>query len=242
MLRTPPSPARWPTRGPDPEPAGNRAGPSLDGGLGTPGALTVGAVSRPTALIAYASSYGHTEKVARRIQVVLQQDGAHVQLTDVEVPATVELGLELAAFDLVLVGATVHAGRHQRSVADWLRAHRQQLSSVPTALFSISLTAADPRPHAVATTHDYLRNLCQNTGLDPALTVALAGAVRYREYGVATRRLMGTIADANGLQADSSRDLDYTDRAAVTAFAHAAGHLTDPATPAPAPAAAMSAA
>lgn len=238
MLRTPPSPIRWPTLGPDPEPAGNRPGPSLDGGLGTPGALPVGAVTRPTALIAYASSYGHTEKVARRIQAVLQQDGTNVQLTDVEVPATVEL----VAFDLVLVGATVHAGRHQRSVADWLREHRQELSSVPTALFSISLTAADPRPHAVATTHGYLRNLCQNTGLDPTLTVALAGTVRYREYGVATRRLMGTIADANGLEADSSRDLDYTDWPAVTAFAHAAGHLTDPAPPVPAPAAALSAA
>lgn len=56
----------------------------------------------------------------------------------------------------------------------------------------------------------------------------LAGALKYRSHGVLERFLMKLIAKHSGGDTDTSRDYEYTDWAAVDAFArHFAGHLDE---------------
>lgn len=166
-------------------------------------------------LVLYASTHGHTGRIAMRIGDVLRSAGNDVRVVDVKKTA----GLDPASFDLVVVGASVHAGHHQPEMVDWLRRHSPTLSALPVALFSVSLTAADDSDEARAATRDYLDELMEDANLFPARAVSFAGALQYREYNLPTRVLLRLIAQRKGLATDASVDADYTDWDAVEQFA-----------------------
>lgn len=96
-------------------------------------------MSTPSALVAYASTHGHTAKIVARLQQALRDAGAEVRVLDLRDPSP----YEPAAFDLVVVGGSIHAGHHQSELVHWLRRHAGDLAARPTAVFSVSLTAAD---------------------------------------------------------------------------------------------------
>jgi menaquinone-dependent protoporphyrinogen oxidase len=170
----------------------------------------------PNVLILYASKHGHTEKVARRMARALESDGATVQLHDAASPAPV------APYDhdAVIVGASIHAGSHQREIVDWAKAHHTTLSTMPSAFFSVCLTAADDTDESREATRRYLDELVEKTGWMPRKTATFAGALQYLEYDFATRLLVRLMMRRAGRPTDVSHDYDYTDWGAVDRFAH----------------------
>jgi menaquinone-dependent protoporphyrinogen oxidase len=100
-------------------------------------------------LILYASKHGHTAKIARRIADAMSADGAspHVQSADSagEVPP--------AGYDLVVVGASIHAGHHQREIVDWAKQHQAE--------------AIRPTPRATSTTRTGTRSIASPTSARP---------------------------------------------------------------------------
>jgi menaquinone-dependent protoporphyrinogen oxidase len=172
-------------------------------------------------LVLYASTHGHTERIAVRVGEVLRAEGIDVRVVDVHKRA----GLDVGAFDLVVVGASVHAGHHQPEIVDWLTRHAPTLSAVPVALFSVSLTAADDSDEAREATRGYVDELLERTGVWPREIATIAGALQYREYNLPTRVLIRLIARHKGLPTDPSVDVDYTDWGAVEDFARRAAAL-----------------
>jgi menaquinone-dependent protoporphyrinogen oxidase len=168
----------------------------------------------PTVLIAYATTHGHTGRIATRLRDVLREAGLDAQLGTLGPHADVSPD----GADAVLVGASIHVGRHQPEIVDWLREHRAALSGLPTALFSVSMTAADPGPEAQATARGYVDELLGATGWVPDATAFFGGALQYREYGRLTRLLMRMMARRHDQPTDVSHDHDYTDWAAVERF------------------------
>jgi menaquinone-dependent protoporphyrinogen oxidase len=173
-------------------------------------------------LVAYASTHGHTAKIADRIGDVLRARGCPARARP--------LGgngprLDLSQFDAVIVGASVHAGHHQREVVEWISEHRTTLSGHPSAFFSVSLTAADDTDEARAATRSMIDDVLVETGWTPQETVAFAGALQFKEYNLPTRVLMRLIArrieHQTGTPVDVHEDTDYTDWAAVDHFAEA---------------------
>jgi menaquinone-dependent protoporphyrinogen oxidase len=167
-------------------------------------------------LVLYASTHGQTEKIAQRIAEVLRGRGAAVELERITKQTS-----ELAEprYDAVVVGASVHAGHHQGEVVSWLKRNRALLAAQPSALFSVSLTAAENTDEAHETTQGYLDELAEQTGWTPTLTQRFAGALKFQEYGVATRVLMRLIERRRDPTADLRGDTEYTDWQAVDAFA-----------------------
>src|SRR6478672_776158 len=103
-------------------------------------------------LVVYATVYGQAEAVARRIAA-----GSGVASTIREVrEATAS---DLAAADSVIVVASVHFGRHQRSMAKFVKANRERLSAMHSAFVSVSGSAVDPatQPMALAGADRFLR-------------------------------------------------------------------------------------
>ena len=99
-------------------------------------------------------------------------------------------------------------------MVDFVRAHADVLATLPTAFFSVSLSAyGDPAQGAL-----YIEEFCAETGWSPTGTVAVAGALRYTSYGLLKRQLMKQIARDRKLSTDTSQDAVYTDWAAVRAF------------------------
>jgi menaquinone-dependent protoporphyrinogen oxidase len=166
------------------------------------------------ALVIYASTHGHTHKIATRIARALEEAGAVVDLRD----ADPKVDISPADYDAVIVGASIHAGHHQREIADWLGRHAATLSTMPSALFSVSLSAAEEDEEARATARRYIDELVESTGWTPRRTVTFAGALQYREYDFFTRLLIKLMMRRAGHPTDASRDYDYTDWDAVDRF------------------------
>ena len=143
-------------------------------------------------LVAYASTHGHTAKIADRIAQGLREHDVSVHVREIGTPGA---HLEPAEFDGVVVGASVHLHHHQRAVIDWIAEHRTTLNGCPSAFFSVSLTAADDTDEARAATRAMIADVVDRTGWTPATTAAFAGAFEFREYNLPTRVLMHLIAN-----------------------------------------------
>jgi menaquinone-dependent protoporphyrinogen oxidase len=171
-------------------------------------------------LVLYASTHGHTGKIADRIATVMREQGLAVSGRRIG-DATEHL--DLSAFDGVVVGASIHVGRHQHEIVDWIGEHRTTLDAHPSAFFSVSLTAADDTDEARTTTRELLDDVRDATGWIPTLTQSFAGAFQFREYGLPTRVIMRLMArrveHQTATTIDVHEDTDYTDWDAVDRFA-----------------------
>ena len=158
-------------------------------------------------LVLYASTHGHTEKIASRIGQALEQAGDPAEVRRID-PT-----IDLKPFDFaaVVVGGSIHAGHHQRELVDWARRHATSLGAMPSAFFSVSLSAADDTDEARATARRYLDDFVEETGWTPARTASFAGALQYLEYDFFTRLLIKMMMRRGGHPTDSSQDYDYTD-------------------------------
>lgn len=170
-------------------------------------------------LIAYASTHGHTAKIANRLAEVLRAEGAEVDLATKDVPGP-------EGYDAVLVGASIHAGHHQRDIVDWVKHNARTLNHVPSAFFSVCLTAADDTDESREATQGYLADFEERTGWTPTRRTTFAGALQYREYDFGTRLLMRLLMKRMHHPTDASRDYDYTDWDAVAAFARECAPVT----------------
>jgi menaquinone-dependent protoporphyrinogen oxidase len=173
-------------------------------------------------LVAYASTHGHTAKIAGRVGAVLRERDVDAHVREIGTPGAHLLPAE---FDGVIVGASVHLHHHQPAVVEWIAEHRTILTGCPSAFFSVSLTAADDTDEARAATRGMIDDVVDQTGWTPTTTAAFAGAFQFREYNLPTRVLMHLIAKRHEDHVDVHQDIDYTDWAAVERFT--AGFATD---------------
>jgi menaquinone-dependent protoporphyrinogen oxidase len=170
----------------------------------------------PAVLLLHASTHGHTSKIAARIAGVLEAEGFRVDVRKSPVRAEDACPRD---YDAVLVGASIHAGHHQKEIVAWARAHHTTLTLRPTAFFSVCLTAADDTEESRAATRRYIDEFVEATGWTPGRTVTFAGALQYRAYDFATRLVIRLLMRKGGRPTDTSRDHDFTDWAAVERFA-----------------------
>jgi len=173
-------------------------------------------------LLAYASTHGHTAKIAARVAHVLRKTGHHVVL-DGDIGNT---DPDINGYDAVVAGASIHGGRFQSDLVDWATRHATSLSLRPSAFFSVCLPAAEDSEESRQATRDYLDDFEERSGWTPRLRTTFAGALQYREYDFATRLVMRLMMQRGHHPTDTSRDVDYTDWDAVDAFARACAELT----------------
>ena len=167
-------------------------------------------------LLCYGSSEGQTRTIATRMADLLESRNHDVTLVDV---AARPDDLDVGAYDGVIVGASIHAGSHQPAVTAFVREHVATLNRVPSAFFSVSLTAAHEDPEARKPARDLLEAFLEETGWDADSTLVVAGALKYSQYGRLKRALMRWIAGRASGDTDTSRDYEYTDWSEVESFA-----------------------
>lgn len=158
-------------------------------------------------LLVYATTHGHSEKIAGRLAEAMRAEGADVELT--QVAGAGAPGAERC--DMVVVAASVHAGHHQRELVDWAKANRRGLAERPSAFISVSLQAAEDSDEARDATQEHIDLFVEETGWQPGHSVAVAGALQYQEYDLFTRLLMRLLMRRGGHPTDTSHDYDYTD-------------------------------
>jgi menaquinone-dependent protoporphyrinogen oxidase len=165
-------------------------------------------------LIVYATTEGHTARVAQCMAKRLREQGHAVQAHPAPASAAKP---DFARYDGVIVGASVHYGRHPGHLRALLRKQRAALAARPGAFFSVSLSAGGPGAKPLAARR-YVETFLRQVGWRPQHTAAFGGALQYSKYGAFKRLLMIVFVGLAGGDTDTSRDYEYTDWDAVKRF------------------------
>ncbi len=167
-------------------------------------------------LIAYGTSEGQTGRIAEHLANVIRSHGHQAFPVDVERASAPPPD----GYDAVIVGASIHMGKHERNVVHYVRRNRAALERLPSAFFSVSLAARDNTDEAHKEAEGYVEKFIQQTGWRPLMVELFAGALLYTQYGFFTRWIMRKIArDKGSPDTDTTRDYVYTDWHRVQGFA-----------------------
>jgi len=167
-------------------------------------------------LIVYGTTEGQTRKIGNFLRDRLAENDHEVTVVDaLEPPA----GLDPRGFDRVLVAASVHIGKYQAAVEDWVRRQADVLSRKRAVFVSVSLAAAGTDEDDVQGLAHCVREFTRRTGWTPAVVHHVAGAFRYTEYDFFKRWALKYIAWRKGGPTDTSRDYELTDWDGLTRFA-----------------------
>jgi menaquinone-dependent protoporphyrinogen oxidase len=169
------------------------------------------------ALIVYATREGHTRHISAHIAQRLADQNRPFVLVDAD--HTTE-ALNLARFSVVILAASLHAGKHEREMVRFVRTHLSGLQHMETLFLSVSLSettvenlAAPPeeRAEAKSDVQQAIDEFLQETCWHPTQIAAVAGALLFSRYNFVLRFLLKRIAKKAGVPADTSRDYEFTD-------------------------------
>ena len=164
-------------------------------------------------LVVHGTTHGHTAKIAAAVATAIEASGASC-----DVMAAADATRNPGDYDGVVVAASVHAGKYQKAVVAWVRAHRAVLDANPTAFISVCLGVLQKQPNVDRELKNILDRFSTETGWRPQVTTTVAGALPYTKYNWFIRWVMKRIAAKAGGDTDTSRDYEYTDWAALSRF------------------------
>lgn len=174
-----------------------------------------------TVPVFYATTYGQTRRIAERIADVLRQDG-HASVA-LEVTSEAGRHFDWRRASGAVLAAALYAGRHQRSVADFARAHAAHLNAMPSWFVSVSLSAASTHAEERQAAERIAHAFIEDIGWTPGQVSCIAGSLAYTQYSFLVRWFMRRIARKEGASTDTSRDHEFTDWSAVAALSRRFG-------------------
>src|SRR5215203_7204470 len=107
-------------------------------------------------LIATATTEGLTARISEYVADVVRGHGHEADTVDIKG----SVDPELDGYDAVIVGASIHMGKHEDYVLDFVRKNRDELGRLPSAFFSVSLAAHDDTEEA----EGYIEEFLEETG------------------------------------------------------------------------------
>ncbi len=168
-------------------------------------------------LVIYATREGHTRHIAEHVGALL---GAHQRTFELVDAAHLPQGFSLVKYCATIVSASLHAGKHEAEMVQFVRRHLKELQQIPAVFISVSLserTVEDPqapaekRAQAEADVKRTMDSFLAETGWHPSNVAAVAGALLYSKYNFVVRFIMKRIAKKAGGPVDTSRDYEFTD-------------------------------
>nr|WP_240148913.1 flavodoxin domain-containing protein [Halorubellus sp. JP-L1] len=166
-------------------------------------------------MVLYGTGEGQTQKIAERIAATIGERGHETNALNV---ADRPDASTLDEYDAVIVGASIHVGKHQDEVRNFVAANRDALAEMPNAFFQVSLSSADEEKREEAA--GYVESFVTETGWHPDRIGQFGGALRFSEYGFLKRLMMKRIAkDLLTEGGEPNGDVEFTDWDAVDAFA-----------------------
>jgi menaquinone-dependent protoporphyrinogen oxidase len=158
-------------------------------------------------LVAYGTVEGQTRKIAEFIAERLRIRGHRVDLIDTATAAAEQV---TPVYQGAILGGAVHQQKHPASLLDFVKRNHDWLAAMPTAVFSVSLTAALDDMESRIEVQQLLNEFVDDCALRPVATRCVAGALRYTRYDYFKRLMMRMIARQRGQATDTSKDYEYT--------------------------------
>lgn len=164
-------------------------------------------------LLLYSSVYGLSRRICETIQASLARRGVAA-----DVAPLVGHTVDPAAYDAIVIGASIKHGKHHPSVLEFIRARRALLEATPSALFSVNLVARKPAKNTPET-NPYLKRLVAQSPWKPRLQAVFAGELDYSRYGPVDKYMMKLVMWINHGPTDFATRVEFTDWSAVERFA-----------------------
>jgi menaquinone-dependent protoporphyrinogen oxidase len=165
----------------------------------------------------YATREGHTRKIAEYLASELCARG--VDSAAVDIASLEARTVDWASVRGVVLGSSIHIGKHEREAVAFAREHRAQLNERPSAFFSVSLSAGSSNPAEVRAAETLAQTFIQDADWHADDVVCFAGCLAYTKYGFLKRLMLRQIAKKEGASTDTSRDHEYTDWSKVQQLA-----------------------
>jgi menaquinone-dependent protoporphyrinogen oxidase len=165
-------------------------------------------------LVAFSTVDGQTRRICERLRDLLEAAGHAAILAEIRDGADIDV----AACDKVVVGASIRYGHHRRAVHAFVARHRARLVQGPSAFFSVNLVARKPGKDA-GVSNPYVRAFLRRSDWAPTEQAAFAGRVDYPRYRFVDRQVIRLIMWLTDGPTDPAARIEYTDWAAVEAFA-----------------------
>jgi menaquinone-dependent protoporphyrinogen oxidase len=167
-------------------------------------------------LIVYATSEGHTASIANFIADLAEAKGLGVDLLD---SANLTKPLVNKGWNAAIVGGSVHQGNHQMSLRAFVQTNLKFLTRVPSAFFSVSLSAAVKDDMHQEEALSYVASFLEDTAWHPSETACFAGAIKHGEYDYFKEMVLRLLARQLGGDTVKASDVSYTDWQEVKIFA-----------------------
>jgi menaquinone-dependent protoporphyrinogen oxidase len=165
--------------------------------------------------VLFATREGHAKRIAERIMFDLLSLGFDSDLLAVKR----HLPFDLSYYSAALLIASVHTGHHEKEMVRFVRDHKQELETIPTAFVSVTLSeaGAEMPDKSPAERAKFVRDVdlmigrfFYETQWRPSVAKPVAGALLYTHYNFLVRMVMKNIARKAGASTDTSRNYDYT--------------------------------
>jgi len=179
-------------------------------------------------LVAFATREGQTRRIAEHVANTIRARGDQAEVLDLG--SDTRTDLDLCSYAAVILAASVHLGRHEREMIDFVKAHHEELERLPTAFLSVSMSEAgvedatasfEMRSKAAVDVKKMIDDFCHATGFHPSRVWPVAGALMYTQYGALVRFVMRRIAKREGGSTDTAHDHEYTDWKGLHGFVDA---------------------
>ena len=168
---------------------------------------------RMNVTVVYGTVEGHTQKIANAVVDLLETHNHSVHLLDAS--RNIDDG-KFMDCDACIIAAPVHQLRHPDAIINFIRAHMENLNNRPTALISVSLSAAFP--DGMLEAQSYVDRLLERTGWHPKRTHLAAGALRRAEYDFFQEQIIQHIVLKDRSPEEIEGDHEFTDWNALNRF------------------------
>jgi len=177
---------------------------------------------RPLAklLLIYSTTDGHTREICERLLQFITDSGHEVTLSPIDRACKIDL----QPFDMIILGASIRYGKHNKEVYDFIADNTQVLTAKPNAFFSVNLVARKAEKRQ-PDTNPYLRKFLREISWKPRHVEVFAGKLDYPRYGFWDRQMIRLIMWMTKGPTDPSAVIDFTDWSQVEAFGRRVSQL-----------------
>ena len=159
-------------------------------------------------LIVYATTEGHTRKIAQHVGGFIRAMGHNAEVVDSQ---GIREDFPIEGYNTYLVMGSVHMGHHQKSLVHFVKNNEDIIGKSPSAMLSVSLMAALKDANHEDEIRKCIEQFSKETDWVPDKWLSVAGAMKPDSYDWFKRMVLTSVSKKMGSDVDPAIGQEFTD-------------------------------